>query len=612
MKLVSRHFTLGQALVLGALFATAVGCGSSSTTGGGASTTIGSAGGTVSLPGGPTVQIPSGALSANTTITIQTAGQTPSGAPIFSFGPDGTQFAQAVTVQLPVPAGTTSPAIYWSRPGSTSLYDALQTTVSGGNATAQVTHFSLGFVGTSDSAATPTFSPPAGTYTAAQSVTISSTTPGAAIHYTTDGSTPTAASPAFASAISVAATTTLKAVAIATGFGDSAVATAAYTITAPPPVAATPTFSPVAGTYTTAQSVTISSTTPGAVIHYTTDGSTPTSASATYAAPVAVATTTTLKAIATATGYTASAVATAIYTIGGGGGPGFAEFCQQEFNSFVTLFGTCLHANPDLLGGVNQIVTNSCAEIQKAIAAGRAVYHPTQGAECQAALGSLTCSTLALGEAPPSCEAALTGTVANGGACYDDVDCQAGTCTSTAQTCPGACQAFAQLGQSCATLSCAPSLTCDAGTCKTPSTAGGACPCRGDLWCDTSGGGAGVCKATQTSGTCSASAQCALGYTCAGTPNTCQSMVGLNGNCTASADLCGPGYKCVSNVCVSYPKVGEACSEFELCIGGYCDSIVTQKCVAYKAAGATCLLPTECASLSCTAGHCDAAFCAEP
>ena len=42
------------------------------------------------------------------------------------------------------------------------------------------------------------------------------------------------------------------------------------------PTAATPTFSPVAGTYSSTQSVTISTATGGAVLCYTVDGSTPT------------------------------------------------------------------------------------------------------------------------------------------------------------------------------------------------------------------------------------------------------------------------------------------------------------------------------------------------
>ena len=79
--------------------------------------------------------------------------------------------------------------------------------------------------------------------------------------------------------------------------------------------AATPSFSPAAGTYTSAQTVTISDTTTGAAIYYTTNGTTPTTSSTQYTAPIAVSSTETLKAIAVATGYANSAVGSAKYTI---------------------------------------------------------------------------------------------------------------------------------------------------------------------------------------------------------------------------------------------------------------------------------------------------------
>jgi len=79
-------------------------------------------------------------------------------------------------------------------------------------------------------AATPTFTPMAGTYSAAQSVTIKETTPGATIYYTVDGTTPTTASTKFTTAISVAASKTIKAIAVATGYTQSATASAVYTI----------------------------------------------------------------------------------------------------------------------------------------------------------------------------------------------------------------------------------------------------------------------------------------------------------------------------------------------------------------------------------------------
>ncbi|HEY0758988.1 MAG TPA: FG-GAP-like repeat-containing protein [Acidisarcina sp.] len=82
-------------------------------------------------------------------------------------------------------------------------------------------------------AATPVLSLAAGTYQAAQSLTITDATSGATIYYTTDGSTPTAASTVYSGAIAIASSETVNAIAIATGFTESAVATAAYTINIP-------------------------------------------------------------------------------------------------------------------------------------------------------------------------------------------------------------------------------------------------------------------------------------------------------------------------------------------------------------------------------------------
>jgi sugar lactone lactonase YvrE len=79
-------------------------------------------------------------------------------------------------------------------------------------------------------AAAPVFSPASGTYHSTQTVTISDTTPGATIYYTIDGSTPTPASAVYSAAITVSATETLQAIAVAAGYTESAVASAQYTI----------------------------------------------------------------------------------------------------------------------------------------------------------------------------------------------------------------------------------------------------------------------------------------------------------------------------------------------------------------------------------------------
>jgi N-acetylneuraminic acid mutarotase len=161
--------------------------------------------------------------------------------------------------------------------------------------------------------ATPTFSVATGTYTSVQSVTISDATAGATIYYTLDGSTPTTGSTVYSGPITVSSSETISAIATASGYTTSAVASAAYTINLPP--AAAPVFAPAAGTYTTIQTVSITDTTPGATIYYTLDGSTPTTASAIYSTALTISQTMTLKAIAAAAGYSNSAVASVTYII---------------------------------------------------------------------------------------------------------------------------------------------------------------------------------------------------------------------------------------------------------------------------------------------------------
>jgi hypothetical protein len=160
------------------------------------------------------------------------------------------------------------------------------------------------------SASVPTFAPPPGKYLGSASVTLSDTTPNAVIHYTLDGSTPLASSPIYTTALALASTTTVKAIATANGYWKSSVVAAQYSII---PQAPTPVISPSGGSYPASQLVTITDADATATIRYTTDGSTPTPTSLYYSKPFPLAGATTIHAIAIATDEAASEVATASF-----------------------------------------------------------------------------------------------------------------------------------------------------------------------------------------------------------------------------------------------------------------------------------------------------------
>ena len=158
--------------------------------------------------------------------------------------------------------------------------------------------------------ATPAFSVASGAVVSGTSVTITCSTEGAKIYYTTDGTEPTAESTEYKAAISVTAAVTLKAIAVKSGMNDSAVASASYTIKV-----ATPAFSVASGAVDSGTEVTISCATEGAKIYYTKDGSEPIAASTEYKAAISVTPPMTLKAIAVKDGMNDSAVASASYSI---------------------------------------------------------------------------------------------------------------------------------------------------------------------------------------------------------------------------------------------------------------------------------------------------------
>jgi hypothetical protein len=88
--------------------------------------------------------------------------------------------------------------------------------------------------GTAEAVATPAFSVAAGSYASALSVSITTTTSGASIRYTLDGSIPSSTNGTlYSAALAITSTKTLKAIAYKTGWSNSEVATISYTVNIP-------------------------------------------------------------------------------------------------------------------------------------------------------------------------------------------------------------------------------------------------------------------------------------------------------------------------------------------------------------------------------------------
>lgn len=169
----------------------------------------------------PTLSPGAGTYSSSQTVTIS---DTTSGAVLYCTT-DGT-------------APTTS-SPQCSQPMTVYKTEFMQVlAVAPGKSASSVT--SAGYVINLNAAPTPTISPSGGTYTGTQQVTISDSLSGANIYYTLDGTTPTASSTLYTGAISIAQSETMSAIAVATGYANSAVASAAYIIQS---AASTPTVS---------------------------------------------------------------------------------------------------------------------------------------------------------------------------------------------------------------------------------------------------------------------------------------------------------------------------------------------------------------------------------
>ncbi len=233
--------------------------------------------------------------------------------PKVTVGPVGDNYTSPVTVTISASGGTPGYTIYYTTNGqepttaspvytipfnvsTTTVVKAMALDVNGKTSPISAQRYTFVLPKPKVSIA-----PAAGNYFDPVNVTISA---GGAkepytIYYTTNGANPTTASTVYTAAIPVTSASIVKAIAVDANSQESVVASASYTFNIPPPVV---TASPAGGNYPTPPvSVTLSATSPRTpvTIYYTTDGSTPTTGSTVYTAPVVLngSSTITLKCI---------------------------------------------------------------------------------------------------------------------------------------------------------------------------------------------------------------------------------------------------------------------------------------------------------------------------
>lgn len=161
----------------------------------------------------------------------------------------------------------------------------------------------------------PIASLPAGSYRAQLIITLTDKYPKPLrAYYTLDGSTPTIKSTPYMGFIKINSTCTLKAIAVDYAGNSSEILSNLYTIITPP---ANPVASLKSGIYYKAQTLTLSDTTPGVSIYYTTNGSIPTAKSSLYTGPITIKNNTTLSMLAIDSAGNPSQVVYAKYIIVG-------------------------------------------------------------------------------------------------------------------------------------------------------------------------------------------------------------------------------------------------------------------------------------------------------
>ncbi|MHB8418599.1 MAG: hypothetical protein ACYDCL_11015 [Myxococcales bacterium] len=304
-----------------------------------------------------------------------------------------------------------------------------------------------------------------------------------------------------------------------------------------------------------------------------------------------------------------------------------------------------------LCGGRSAQPKLDVAASLRALDAGRLGFDPALARDCVAQRWPLACAAAGLVPiAPAACEAAFAGLVAPGGACWLDLECDAGGCLRDGG-CPGRCGAAPPpgpgvAGDPCdASRPCAAGLSCALGWCWGGAALGSPCAsehdCAPGAYCSTVQGG--TCRSQR--GACAScdenlaavqdawSGQCAPGLFCRGlaslpdggvAPGLCTAPVGEGAGCVVGitpawtagpVSGCLPGLDCMQGRCALPPQSGLCAQDDTPCYDGpsYClDAVVRCEPTTAGACAESQCVP----GMICLNGHCvsaaEAPTCPEP
>jgi N-acetylneuraminic acid mutarotase len=217
---------------------------------------------------------------------------------------------------------------------------------------------------------------------------------------------------------------------------------------------AMPSLSLKAGSYSTAQSLTITDTTPNADIYYTIDGSLPNTTSARYSTALTVSSSETVKAIAVAPGYNNSGIATVAYVFLQAQTITFPAIPSQVVGATVTLAATASSGLPVTYKGTTPAVCTISGSTATMIATGTCSIDVMQSGNASYSAAPAVGTSFVVRESQTITFPAITGTQTVGATVALSASSSSGLTVTFTSTTPAVCSVSGATAKMLATGTC--------------------------------------------------------------------------------------------------------------------------------------------------------------